>query len=204
MRRIALRLLGAALAAGLAVLLFRSSGTFLVVDNREKSDAILVTQGDWLDAPYWTGLHLLTGGYGRELIIDARSNRVFFGRSQAEWAGEFIGKTAGSAPGRVRVCPIAADTTAEEALETANCLKRDGIGSVLLVVSDFHTRRSLAIFSRLLPHYRWSITAVSDPTYFSGQWWRKREWIRTVVVEWEHLLWWEIIDRWRFAPQIGI
>lgn len=204
MRRIALRLLGATLAVGLAVTLFRSSGTFLVVDNREKSDAIIVTQGDSLDARYWTGLHLLTGGYGRELLINARTDRIFFGRNQAELTDEFIRKTAIGAAGRVRVCPIAADTTGEEVFEAANCLKGDGVRSVLLVVADFHTRRSLAMFSRLLPQYRWSIAAVADPTRFGGQWWRKRESIRTAVVEWQHLLWWEIIDRWRFRPQIVI
>ena len=204
MRRIVLRLLGATLAVGLAAVLFRSSGTFLVVDNREKSDAIVVTQGDSLDARYWTGLHLLTGGYGRELLINARTDRIFFGRNQAEWTDEFIRKTAASAAGHVRVCPITADTTAEETFEAGNCLKRDGVRSALLVVEDFHSRRSLAMFSRLLPQYRWSITAVSDPLRFGRQWWRKREWIRTTAVEWQHLLWWEMIDRWRFAPQIAI
>jgi uncharacterized SAM-binding protein YcdF (DUF218 family) len=85
--------------------------------------------------------------------------------------------------------------------EAGNCLKGHLIRSVLLVVDDFHTRRSLAIFSRLLPNYHWSIAAVQDPMRFGGPWWRKREWIRTTIVEWQHLLWWEIIDRWRFAPQ---
>jgi hypothetical protein len=64
---------------------FRNSGNFLVVDNREKSDAIVITQGDSLDASYWMGLHLLTNGYGRELLLDARTNRIFFGRSQGDW-----------------------------------------------------------------------------------------------------------------------
>jgi hypothetical protein len=149
------------------------------------------------------GVQLLTDGYGRELLLDARTNRTFFGRSQAEWAGDFITKTAANLPGQVKVCPITADTTAEEVYEAGNCLKGHSIRSVLLVVGDFHCRRSLAIFSRLLPHYHWSIAAVQDPMRFGGHWWLKREWIRTVLVEWQHLLWWEMVDRWRFAPQIG-
>jgi len=63
------------------VITFRKSGNFLVVDNREKSDAILITQADSLDAQYWMGLHLLTDGYGRELLLNARADRIFFGRS---------------------------------------------------------------------------------------------------------------------------
>jgi uncharacterized SAM-binding protein YcdF (DUF218 family) len=187
----------------LLVMTFRNSGNFLVVDNREKSDAILITQGDSLDEAYWMGLRLLQNGYGREVFLDARTNRTFFGRSQAEWAADFIAKTSASLPGQVKVCPISADTTAQEAYETGNCLKGHLIRSVLLVVADFHTRRSLAIFSRLLPNYHWSIAGVEDPMRFGERWWRKREWIRTAVVEWQHLLWWEMIDRWRFSPKAG-
>ena len=196
-------LIAAAIGISAAVTTFRNSGNFLIVDNRQKSDAIVITQGDSLDAAYWEGLHLLTAGYGRELLLDARSNRVFFGRSQAEWAKDFIDKTATGVPGEARVCPIAADTTAEEIYEVGNCLKGRSIRSVILIVDDFHSRRSLTMFSRLLPEYSWSISAVKDATRFGGQWWRKREWIRTAMIEWQHLLWWEIVDRWRYAPVSG-
>jgi DUF218 domain len=199
-----LRLALAAVALGLLVILFRSSGDFLVADNRQKSDALVITQGDSLDGQYWTALRLLHEGYGRELLLDARTNLMLFGRSQAELADEFLKKTAGPAAGRVRVCPIAGDTTAQEVYEVGNCLKPIGARSVLLVVDDFHSRRSLAMFSRLMPQYRWSITAVSDPSRFGVRWWQKREWIRTTVVEWQHLLWWEFVDRWRFAPATQI
>ena len=188
-------------AIGLLVIAFRNSGRFLVVDNRQKSDAILITQGDSLDASYWLGLRLLKDGYGRVLFLDARTDRMFFGRSQAQLAAEFITKTAANLPGQVRVCPIKSDTTADEVYEAGNCLS--GNTSVLLLVSDFHSRRSLEIFSRLLPHYHWSIAPVEDPLRFGDHWWRRREWIRTALVEWQHLLWWELVDRWRFAPSTG-
>jgi hypothetical protein len=192
----------ATMGLGLLVIAFRNSGNFLVVDNRQKSDAIVITQAGSLDAPYWMGLHLLTDGYGRELLLDARANQIFFGRSQAEWADDFIRKTA-SLPGQVKVCPIAADTTAQEVYEVGNCLEGRAIGSVLLLVDDFHCRRSLTMFSRLLPQYRWSIAAVPDAARFGTRWWRKREWIRTALIEWQHMLWWEIVDRWRYAPVVG-
>ena len=184
-------------------LVFWRGGTFLVVDKPAKSDAILVTQGEPLDLAYWKGLELLKGGYGRALLVDARTNEIFFGRSQADWAADFVKQTAGSFGAQVRVCAIGADTTAQEVYEAADCLSAGGARSVALVVDDFHTRRSLAIFSRLLPGYRWSIAAVPDATRFGDPWWRKREWIRTTVVEWQHLAWWEAIDRWRFRPRAG-
>jgi hypothetical protein len=193
----------ATIGLGMLVITFRKSGNFLVVDNRKRSDAILITQADSLDAQYWMGLHLLTDGYGRELILNARADRIFFGRSQAEWASDFIGKTAASLPGQVKVCRITADTTAQEVYEVGYCLKERSIRSVLLVVDDYHCRRSLAIFSRLLPQYRWSIAAVPDAARFGVHWWRKRVWIRTALIEWQHMLWWQMVDRWRFAPGVG-
>ena len=192
----------AMISFGLVLILFRNSGSFLVVDNRERSEAIVITQADSLDMGYWMGLRLLAEGYGRELLLDARTDRMFFGRSQAEWAGDFIEKTAASLSRQVNVCPITAETTAQEVYEVGNCLRGRLVRSVLLVVDDFHCRRSLAIFSHLLPRYRWSIAAVPDGERFGRQWWQKRVWIRTAVVEWQHMLWWEFVDRWRFAPVV--
>jgi uncharacterized SAM-binding protein YcdF (DUF218 family) len=193
----------AAFTLGVLVILFRNSGRFLVVDNRQKSDALVITQGDSLDAQYWTALRLLREGYGREVFLDARINLILFGRSQADLARDFVKRTAGNDAGHVKVCAIAGDTTAQEVYEVANCLQAIGARSALLVVDDFHTRRSLAMFSRLMPQYRWSIVPVADDTRFSSAWWRKREWVRTAVVEWQHLLWWEFVDRWRFPPATG-
>jgi len=182
---------------------FRASGEFLVKDNRVKSDAIVITQGDHLDPAYWMGLQLLRQGYGGTLLMDARTDEISFGSSQAGSATEFMKRTAGELSDRVKVCPITADTTAEEALQVDDCLKRSRAHSVLLLSADFHTRRSLSIFSHLLPRYRWSVAPVTDGRRFGPQWWRKREWIRTAVVEWEHLVWWETLDRWRFRPVSG-
>lgn len=190
----------AALVLIVLIIFFRNSGSFLVVDNRQRSDALVITQGDSLDAQYWTALKLLREGYGRDLFLNARTTLILFGRSQAELAADFVKNTSGDAAGHVRVCAIAGDTTAQEVYETANCLKTIGARSALLVVDDFHSRRSLAMFSRLMPQYRWSITAVPDAMRFGPAWWRKREWVRTTVVEWQHFLWWEFVDRWRFAP----
>jgi len=76
------------------------------------------------------------------MLLDARTDHIFFGRNQAEWASDFIQKTAARVPGRVSVCPITADTTAEEVYQVGDCLKHRSFRSVLLLVDDFHCRRS--------------------------------------------------------------
>jgi hypothetical protein len=184
---------------GLAGISIWKCASYLVVDNREKSDAIVITQSDSLDDAYWMALRLQDSGYGPDVFLDARTNRMFFGRNQAQWAEEFVRKTA-NLPDHVRVCPIDADTTAEEVYEVGRCLKDRQIQSVLLLVRDFHSRRSLEMFSRLLPRYRWSIASMPDAARFGTSWWRRRVWIRTTAIEWQHLLWWELVDRWRCKP----
>jgi hypothetical protein len=184
---------------GLVSLAVSKAGNFLVVDRPERSDAIVVTQADYLDEPYWTGLRLLNDGFGRELLVDARADRTLFGRSQAAWAADFLEKTAGKMSGRVRVCPITADSTAQETFELEKCLGGRSVRSVLLVVYDYHSRRSLSTFTRLLPQYGWSIAAVPDASRFGASWWQKRDWAKTAFVEWQHLLWWQLVDRWRYA-----
>jgi uncharacterized SAM-binding protein YcdF (DUF218 family) len=207
MRRVSLKtaaiLIFVTIGFGLFGISIRKCASFLVVDSREKSDTIVITQADSLDAAYWMALRLLDSGYGRDVLLDARTDRIFFGRTEAQWADEFIRKTA-SFPDYVRVCPIDADTTVEEVYEVGNCLKERPIQSVLLVVSDFHSRRSLEMFSRLLPAYHWSIASISDSARFRTSWWQRRVWIRTTAVEWQHMLWWELIDRWRYRPVASI
>ena len=88
MRRIRPAVTGAlalgAIGLGLLLVLFRFGGAFLVVDNRQRSDAILVTQADSFDRPYWMGAHLLADEYAGEMLLDARTDHIFFGRNQAE------------------------------------------------------------------------------------------------------------------------
>lgn len=178
--------------------LIRHSGSFLVIDRPERSDAIVVTQADSLDDGYWTGVRLLAEGYGRQLFVDARTDLNFFGRPQSELAGQYIRATAGRAA-PVKVCPVTASSTAAETRQVDACLAGYAVRSVLLVVCDYHTRRSLSTFRRLLPQYHWSVAAVRNQARFDTPWWRRRDWARTALVEWEHLVWWESVDRWRSA-----
>ena len=97
---------------------------------------------------------------------------------------------------QVQVCPIQGDSTDEETRYVARCFGNDQISSVLLVTSDFHTRRALSIFKRRLPKYRWSIATSRDDSVFNQNWWQRREWAKTTFMEWTKLIWWEVVDYW--------
>ena len=77
------------------------------------------------------------------------------------------------------------------------CLARENGSKVLIVTSDFHTRRALSIFRRELRGRTFSAAASRDSTQFGARWWTHRQWAKTLVDEWLRLLWWNVVDQWR-------
>lgn len=183
--------------AGLLVWLIRLSGQYLIVNNPQKSDVIVVLAGDVNDVRYRRGMELLRNGYAHDLLLDASEDFTLYGKTFVAAAAEFVRADAGPLAAHVHVCPIRGDSTASEARYVANCLAPYHPRAVLLVTSDFHTRRASSIFPRKLPQYRWSTAAAGDPYIFQPKWWRTRESVKTTFLEWQKLIWWSVVERWR-------
>jgi len=194
-RRILLLLL-----LGLLVWFFFASGRLLVLDRPEKSDAIVILDGDSIDQRYAKGLELLRAGYGNHLFLDARSDLTVYGQRANQLAAQWVEQTAGDDLAKVSICEIEAVSTRQETAYVTRCLDQIGARSALIVTSDHHTRRAYEIFSKLKPQYHWSVAAARDPAMFGEKWWRKREWAKTWLMEWERMLWWQLVDSWRTAP----
>lgn len=191
-------LIVAAVLLLICLLLFFQPGGYLIVNDAQKSDAIVVLAGDQVDQRYWRALDLLRGGYGHHLLVDAGTGQVY-GQSYQELAANFIARTAGENASQVSVCTVKGDSTKEEALQVGECLAKlqPPPHSVVLVTSDYHTRRALSIFRQRLPQIRWTAGATRNDFLFGLPWWKNREWAKTYLTECEKLLWWELWDRWR-------
>lgn len=172
-------------------------GELLVVDRPQKADALVVLAGDKTDVRYRKGLELLRNGYAQTMLLDASDDLTIFGRKYDDLAREYVATTAGELAPRVKVCPICGDSTLLETQSVARCLAPLGAHNVLLVTSDFHTRRAFSIFRKQLPQYQWSVAGAHDPYHFGVPWWREREWAKTTLTEWQRLLWWELVERWK-------
>jgi DUF218 domain len=193
-----MRLVLIAIVAALAVVLLgRTAGAYLVLDSPERGDAIVVLGGDQNDCRYYRALRVLNDENSRFLFVDSNTDLVAFGQTLAAQEEEFIRRSASTLIDHVWVCPIEGDSTDGETEYVQRCLEDRGLNSVVLVTSDFHTRRALSIFRRRLPQYHWSVAAARNQTRFDEKWWRQREWAKTTVLEWLKLIWWETIDRWR-------
>jgi hypothetical protein len=194
LKRVRIALIAAiVLAFGMASL--EKLGEYLVSDHPAPADVIVVLTGDRNDRRFFRGLELLRNGYAPRMLVDANSDMIFFGRTPAVLEDQLI-RSLSLNIDQVQVCPIQGDSTDEETRYVAQCLQTNQISSVLLVTSDFHTRRAISIFKRRLPKYRWSIAASRDDSVFNQHWWQRREWAKTAFMEWAKLIWWEAVDRW--------
>jgi DUF218 domain len=177
----------------LVVGLVATSGRFLVVNQPRKSDVMVVLAGETERRPA-RGLELLDQGYAPRLILDVPAEAKIYHRNQVEIAQEYVNALPQASS--ITVCPIYGQSTRDEAQDVSRCLHGVGGRRVLLVTSDFHTRRALSIFKRTLPA-DYSVAAVIDEREFGVQWWQHREWAKVNFEEWSKLIWWELVDRWR-------
>jgi len=178
----------------LALVLGAASGGFLVVDEPRKSDVIMVLAGETDRRPA-RALELFDQGYASKIVLDVPAQAKIYRWTQPELAQKYVDSLS-QAPA-ITICKITGLSTKAEAKDAARCLNAMGGRNVIVVTSDFHTRRALSVFTREIPAYKFSVAAAYNPSEFGVQWWRHRQWAKVNFDEWLRLLWWETIDRWR-------
>jgi len=181
-------------ALGVIGIFAAKSGTYLVVNQPQRSDVIVVLAGETDRRPA-RALQLFDQGYARRIVLDVPSNAKIYDFTQIELAEKYVQSLPQSAV--VSVCPIDGLSTKEEAKDVATCLGREKFETVLIVTSDFHTRRALSVFRRELPQYRYSVAASFNEEQFGVRWWTHRQWAKIFVDEWLRLLWWKAVDEWQ-------
>jgi DUF218 domain-containing protein len=168
------------------------AGSILIVDSPQPSDIIVVLAGE-TDVRPAHALQLLQQGYAHRVLIDVPAEAKIYKFTQLQLAEEYIqGLPQASAIG---ICPIHGLSTRDESHDVEKCLSREQGSRILIVTSDFHTRRSLSIFHHEVPNRTFSIAAARDATQFGEHWWTHRQWSKTCVDEWLRLIWWYLVER---------
>jgi uncharacterized SAM-binding protein YcdF (DUF218 family) len=166
---------------------------FLVADEPAKSDAIVVLAGETNVRPA-RALELLRQGVAPHVFLNVHDDLIY-DQHLTEIAQKYA-NGLGEA-NRVSVCPIVSFSTFAEVNDVSRCLVSVGAHRVLIVTSEFHTRRALMIFRHRLPQYQFSAAAARNPAQFGAAWWTDREWAKTTFDEWLKIVWFEAVDRWR-------
>jgi hypothetical protein len=176
------------------VVLASQAARFLVVDEPGKFDAIVVLAGETNVRPA-RAMELLRQGVAPRVFLDAEARALIYDQQLIEIAQKYVNGL--NEANRVSVCPIVGFSTNAEADDVSRCLQSTGAHRVLIVTSEFHTRRALMIFRRRLPQYQINVAAARNPAQFGEAWWTNREWAKTTFDEWLKMLWFEAVDRWR-------
>jgi uncharacterized SAM-binding protein YcdF (DUF218 family) len=180
------------LSAGL--LLWLTSGSFLVVNDPQPADVIVVLAGETNFRPA-RALQLLSHNYAPRIFLDVPTNAIIYNQNTLEIARQYVQ----SLPRRdsISVCPIAGLSTKAEARDVSHCLQDIGAHRILIVTSDYHTRRARITFQHELRGCQIYVAAAFDSEQYGAAWWQHRQWAKMNLYEWLRLVWWEIVDRWR-------
>jgi uncharacterized SAM-binding protein YcdF (DUF218 family) len=179
-----------------AIVFAGNAGRILIVREIRKADAIVVLQGE-ADRRPTLALALMREGYAPRVLLDASNTGGVYRWTYAEIAEQYIQTLPPEVARSVTVCAMPALSTLEEAERAHRCLDAVGARSVLLVTSEYHTRRARSIFVHSLPGYQIGIAGAVEPDQFGVRWWRHRQWAKVTLGEWTRLVWWECVDRWR-------
>lgn len=182
------------IAVVLLVLLAANAGKFLVVDAPQPSDVIVVLAGETDRRPA-RALELLSQHYAPRMVLDVPAAARVYDFTQLELAEKYEKSLPQSE--LIRICPITGLSTLGESHDVEQCLAHEHGSRVLIVTSDYHTRRALSIFRHEVRGKSFSVAAAYDDAQFGTHWWKHRQWAKTLLDEWLRLLWWTAIERWR-------
>jgi uncharacterized SAM-binding protein YcdF (DUF218 family) len=141
------------------------------------------------------------------LLRDRRADQLVLSAPQVtyfgEWVPDLMRRDLERSYGieqarRVVLCPHKADSTLEEAQALRPCLERRGWRTVIVVTSNYHTRRASHIWREVFreaePPVRIVVHGVSDGDFEPIGWWRNRRHVKTFALETTKLLWKYLVE----------
>jgi uncharacterized SAM-binding protein YcdF (DUF218 family) len=162
-------------------------GAYLVkAGPPEKADIALVLAGDGEGNRILKAAQLARQGYVSKVLVSGPSG--IYGHYECDLAIPFAVK-AGYPESDFVHLENDARSTQEEARYAIARLRQLGVHSVLLVTSDYHTRRAGKIFRSAAPDLRFIVVAAPDVSFTPDGWWHNRqgekiafnEWLKTVT-----------------------
>ncbi len=156
--------------------------SWIVEDPLERSDAIIVLSGDNFYADRATrAAELFRRGMAPEVVASGRRLRPFAGI--AELMVHDLSER-GVPKDKIEAFAQDADNTREEAQALVQLAARKKWRSVIVVTSNYHTRRARYIFARVFPSaIRVRVAGARDGDFDPGHWWQYRKSIKQLTSE---------------------
>jgi uncharacterized SAM-binding protein YcdF (DUF218 family) len=187
-RRPSLRIIFAVVVAVVALIAVAHSlwmgwmGAFLVEDEKPfRADLVVVLAGDPYGRRILKAAELVKNGFASAVLVSGAPG--FYDLHESDLAIPFAIRrgypTAWFIP-----FPHAGHSTEEEARAMLPELRKRSVRRVVVVTSDYHTRRALHTLRACWPEIEIRMVAASDEFFSPQGWWHTREGRKTFFLEW--------------------
>jgi uncharacterized SAM-binding protein YcdF (DUF218 family) len=162
--------------------LLGSAGSYLVQAGPPvKADVVLVLAGDGRGSRILTAAQLVRDGFAPKVLVSGPDGN--YALHECDLAIPFAVK-AGYPESYFVHLENSARNTRDEARQAAAAIRKMGARHVLLVTSNFHTRRAARMYHAEAPDLRVSVVAAPDMYFSATGWWHNREGQKTFFYEW--------------------
>ncbi len=163
--------------------IFSALGGYLVhTDPPQKADAVLVLAGDFWGNRILTAAQLVRDGYAPKVLVSGPDGS--YGLHESDLAIPFAVKHG--YPESYFVAALhSGRSTRAEAIALLPEIRREGIHRLLVLTSNYHTRRAGRIFHDVAPDLTILVVGAPDQNYTPDGWWHNREAQKTFLTEWE-------------------
>src|SRR5574337_557732 len=164
--------------------LLRAVGAFWVVDEPlQTSDAAILLSDDNYPADRASrAAELYRGGWAPRVIASGRQLRRYAGI--AELMQRDLAERGVPADAVIHYPHVAADSTREEAQGLRQLVVERGWRRVLVVTSNYHTRRTRYIYRRVFPAtVEVRVVAARDSNFDPQHWWESRRGLKLFFYE---------------------
>ena len=184
--KLRIALIALALLAIAAILfresIYRAMAAYLVqAGEPQPADIVVLLAGDSAGSRITKGAELVRQGLAPQAMVSGPSGN--YGFYECDLAIPFAVK-AGYPESYFLHEHHDARSTAEEARVLTQELRGRGWKRVLLVTSDYHTRRATRLFRATYPEATLTVVAAPDKNFSVDGWWKNREGRKTFVTEW--------------------
>jgi uncharacterized SAM-binding protein YcdF (DUF218 family) len=146
-----------------------------------QSDCLFVLAGDFRGQRITTAADLYRKGLAKQIFVSGPAGA--FDQTEDELAIPFARRRGYTDVPFVGL-PNRANSTVSEARELHPKLQAAGCKSVLVVTSDFHTRRAGRILRRIWTDLEVRMTAAQTEDFDAEKWWTSRTYQKTLFFEW--------------------
>jgi uncharacterized SAM-binding protein YcdF (DUF218 family) len=149
-------------------------------DGAQKAQAIVVLGGDDYGTRIVKAAQLAEAGYAPYVLVSGPLSLL---GHESDDTIEY-GRRRGFPDSLFRAVPNETDSTRGEAAFIGRYLRAHGIRKILLVTSNFHTRRATWLMRHENPGLEVHAIPAPDPYFTAGAWWKSRNGQKTFLLEW--------------------